>query len=147
MRTLFAGLLLLLANLGAASALEFGGWTTMFYERGHGTQIEYLAPNGKSYLWYPGNNVVLMAPWQKKPKQICYLYGTNTYNPVTGSRGGKWQCTSLSTYTGMVAEQAKGDVFGLVEAARKNTVPFVLRKSKTTIARLSKGKATGTPVK
>lgn len=31
----------------------FSGNTLNYYARGHGTQVEYMAPNGYSYLWYP----------------------------------------------------------------------------------------------
>ncbi len=135
MRAVLLGVFLLVGWLGSASAQQLAGTTSMFYERGHGTQIEYLAPNGKSYLWYPGNRIVLMAPWRQQGNRICYRYAGNTYNPVTGSRGGKWNCMPLASYRSMLVEQKSGDVFGL---AKQTTVPFVLPRTKTTIGKLAR---------
>lgn len=137
---------ILVAVATAAHAQNLANITTLFYSEGHGTQVEYLHADGKSYLWYPGNRIVLTAPWKKQGDRICYLYRTNTYNPVTGSRGGQWECTALLIQQARVLERVKGDVFALAEAARNQTVPFVLSRNKTTIARLSGGKAIGTPV-
>ena len=50
--------------------------------------------DGKAYLWYPGNQRIVVGEWktQADPRgqsytQLCYRYGPNTYNPVTRSRG------------------------------------------------------------
>ncbi|MBL4556436.1 MAG: hypothetical protein JKP98_02155 [Rhodobacteraceae bacterium] len=40
-------------------AAFYGGATYKSYSRAHGTQIEYLASNGRAYLWYPGNTRVV----------------------------------------------------------------------------------------
>lgn len=108
--------------------------TVMSYGRGHGTQVEYLGSNGMSYLWYPGNRVVLPAPWKYQKDQICYLYGSNTYNPVTKERGGKWECQPIATSKLTRVETARGDVFGL---AKRRAVPFVLPRARTTLSTLA----------
>lgn len=108
--------------------------TVMSYGRSHGTQVEYLGSNGMSYLWYPGNRVVLPAPWKYQKNQICYLYGTNTYNPVTKQPGGSWECQPIATSKQTTVETAKGDVFGL---AQRKTVPFVLPRARTTLSTLA----------
>ena len=81
----------------------------------HGTQVEYHAPNGKAYLWYPGNSQIVVSDWEIRPSQhknpqLCYRYGTNTYNPVTDTRGGKWECGDIR-YSDM--DILRGNPFGL----------------------------------
>jgi hypothetical protein len=66
----------------------------------HGTQVEYHAPNGKTYLWYPGNSKIVVGDWEIRPSQhkspeLCYRYGTDTYNPVTRTDGGNWRCGDI----------------------------------------------------
>lgn len=119
-------------NLSAAQRLS--DVTVMSYSRGHGTQVEYLGSNGMSYLWYPGNRVVLPAPWKYQKNQICYRYGKQTYNPVTREPGGKWECQPISTSKQSTVETAKGDVFGL---SKRRAVPFVLLKARTTLSTLA----------
>ncbi|MEP1613403.1 MAG: hypothetical protein ABJL72_15950 [Roseobacter sp.] len=92
----------------------------------HGTQVEYHASDGAAYLWYPGNHRIVVGEWKieaeqgSKPKK-CYRYGTNTYNPVTKRRGGKWNC---SNPIGGHDDFLRGNVFGL----KPGPVPFVTPK-------------------
>jgi len=119
--------------------------TQIYFGPRYGTQIEYTSDDGKAYLWFPGNRNILNGEWKKKsqpgmhsfksrtgdgksylmPKtEICFRYGKNTYNPVTGHRGGGFECQSvalsilLGKYTVL-----EGDVFAL---AGRKAVPFVL---------------------
>ncbi|MCR9238568.1 MAG: hypothetical protein NXI17_18020 [Alphaproteobacteria bacterium] len=108
--------------------------TVMTYGRGHGTQVEYLGSNGMSYLWYPGNRVVLAAPWKQENGQMCYLYGKRTYNPVTNEPGGKWECRAYAVREQSIVETGKGDIFGL---SKRRAVPFVLPKARTTLSTLA----------
>jgi hypothetical protein len=136
MKSLFALLLsLLISSTTPALAGPFGNQTTLTYDPGHGTQIEYVAANGTSYLWYPGNRVVLPGHWKRQGKDICWAYGANTYNPVTGQHGGGFECEPLGLYASSIVETAKGDVFGL---AHRTRVPFQLTRTATTIATLLK---------
>lgn len=83
---------------------------------GHGVQVEYHAPDGRSYLWYPGNERPLQGWWEVRTAndqtaRLCYRYGENTYNPVLHTTGGAWECGKESwVYLGV---SVKGDVFGL----------------------------------
>lgn len=94
---------------------------------GHGTQLEYHSPDGKSYLWYPGNKTIVTARWRvqadtdNKP-ELCYLYGPTSYNPVLKTRGGTWECQSLTFPNIGVGEGVQGDPFNL--SSRK--VPFII---------------------
>lgn len=103
------------------------GVTSVSYSGPHGTQVSYYAPDGKSYLWYPGNAVVLKGEWKAvKPAKMCYKDGENAYNPYAFQPGGQWICQPLILLViGQPTEERKGDVFGL---ARRSAPPFVSRK-------------------
>lgn len=110
------------------AANAFAGRTTKNWSRWHGTQIEYLAADGRSYLWYPGNHVIVPGYWKTKKDwagntQICGLYGGDTYNPVTGERGGNWECYFAYDYLIEHEELVQGDPLRL-----KQQVPFVMPK-------------------
>lgn len=97
MRILLAALALLLgAHLAQAAVLT--NVTNLSFDPGHGTQIEYVAPNDTSFLWYPGNTMVLPGRWNTVPAQhgqaaqICFDYGPRSYNPVTRVYGGSVSC-------------------------------------------------------
>lgn len=110
----------------------------------HGTQITYQTPDGRIYLWYPGNKKVLQGQWTLKPSRnsrsaglVCFSYSANSYNPVTGHTGAGWVCASATEMLRFATQETEqGDVFGL---STREEVPFVLPKSDTSIAKL-KGK-------
>jgi hypothetical protein len=138
-------------SLGAANLMSvtearqfFACKTSMSFAPGHGTQVSYLQPDGMEFLWYPGNAVVLPARWdivarttrtepRKEYADICFKYGTNTYNPVTNQVGGKWECRPAHFNARFTVDRADGDIFGL---AKRRTVPFVLSPERTSIAEL-----------
>ena len=132
--------LALLASEGAIAAPAIIGKTNMTSDPGHGTQVEYLQAGGGAFLWYPGNAVVLPGHWKMdagtstRPAQICFRYGPNTYNPVTHVYGDVWECQQVADYAAVLAEQAKGDVFGL---AHRGPVPFVLQHGQSTLEQLA----------
>lgn len=131
--------------------------TTATFGGGHGTQVSYRTPDGRCFLWYPGNRNVLPCEWKivRQPyphadivgeevevPTVCYRYGSYTYNPVTKTRGGDWQCRSAIMIRGRQggqqeialptpwegsAESVDGDRYGL---ARRGPVPFVMEKKK-----------------
>ncbi|WP_029041522.1 hypothetical protein [Cucumibacter marinus] len=131
------------------------GITIMYYDRGHGTQIEYVDGRGHTWLWYPGNPVVLPGDYKVLPSglryeqkvkagsqttvkqgvttHICYRYGSNTFNPVTITRGGDFDCAPAPLLMADVIETAKGDIFGL---AGRKAVPFKLSRRKSSFERL-----------
>ena len=61
---------------------------------------------------------------------ICFDYQANSYNPMTGARGGQWECEPLAVYQGHVVDTARGDPFGL---GRATQVPFDLSPERTTL--------------
>jgi hypothetical protein len=121
--------------------------TRMVHGSGHGTQISYGKPDGTTCLWYPGNAVVLPGQWMTKAVtgplrgreqtviSLCYKYGPNTYNPVTGSSGGDWNCLPAGIWLMSLVESRKGDIFGL---SRSAAPPFVLPREKMTLDELLK---------
>ena len=137
-------------------AAFFGDRTVLTHSAQHGTQVEYIAVNGDSFLWYPGNDAVLRGSFavlwenasaeiddpqegryrgQVKLNYVCFRYGANTYNPVSGHRGGGFECGAYARQRETVKETRKGDVFGL---AARSTAPFPLGREAQTIAALQK---------
>lgn len=148
----FIVLFLLLVLTGSASAEGrpyligyaetkglFAGVTFVHYNRAHGTQVEYMAKNGKTYLLYPGNSVVVRGAWKldrtDKPNvfSLCFKYPGNSYNPITKQAGGGWECQPAGFSLVDVVDSANGDVLGL---AKSEGVPFVLSKRKARLTEL-----------
>ena len=44
--------------------------TIMTYSSGHGTQVEYSAANGRTFLWYPGNTRTVLGEWKVEERDI-----------------------------------------------------------------------------
>jgi hypothetical protein len=132
---------LVLAARPAEATMAIGGYTTMTYGSQHGTQVEYLATDGRTWLWYPGNTVILPGQWKQSGANICFRYGANTYNPATGQHGPGWECMPLSAYTSGIVERVKGDPLRLQD---RGAAPFSLGRGRTSfaslIARVSPGK-------
>jgi hypothetical protein len=100
----------MIANPGS---FEFSGKTLLFYDLAHGNQLEFLDPDGKCYLWYPGNPGVVVGHWRLDGEYILFQYGSNTYNPVTDTQGGRWEPTPLEVWTANIVDAQPDDVFGL----------------------------------
>jgi hypothetical protein len=114
--------------------------------KGTGTQVEYLSPDGKAYLWYPGNNAMAVGTWsigaiplyQKKNgvdtksdlPTLCFQYVAAAGSIVQGGT-----CAPAHLYLRRVTESVNGDVLGL---SRRSTPPFVLSRDKTTLDALKK---------
>jgi hypothetical protein len=145
----------------AEARAAFVGKTRVTFGPGHGTQVSYMRPDGAIFLWYPGNAVVLPGRWDIEarwmsgvpPTQeafVCFRYGPNTYNPVTGAVGGRRECMPARVLGRLMVDRAEGDVFGL---ATRSAAPFRLPRERTTIAALKtqigpprrEGAAAGTP--
>jgi len=92
---------------------------TMITQSLHGTQIEYHRPDGRSFLWYPGNRSVVPANWKLGEYpfgqyEICWQYPSSSRNGLTGlSAGGRFQCTPDRYYFDDVTEILRGDPFTL----------------------------------
>jgi hypothetical protein len=106
--------------------------TSLTYDFGmsHGNQIEFNAADGNTYLWYPGNKIILKGLWevrrQKEQTVVCFAYGENTYNPATGTHGGSWECEALGNYFITQIDRKEGDVFGI---SKRVAVPHVLDRN------------------
>lgn len=128
--------------------------TSLSLSPGHGPQIEYASADGRVYLWYPGNNVVLSGEWEVRKANYsrrttkvdgsvtefsaplaldCFRYGGNTYNPVTRTRGNKWECQASGVSKASRVEIADGDIFGLSQRAEP---PFVLTRDVESFAQV-----------
>jgi hypothetical protein len=145
------GLMLFAATPGFAQVAQPRAWnaaqtrqlladkTNMSFSAGHGTQVEFTARDGSSYLVYPGNRNVLKGHWKLQEDKarhttaICFIYGPNSYNPVTRQRGG-WECAPAAIYAAGLVEQANGDLLGLAKAG---PVPFQLSHQRTTLKSLA----------
>lgn len=104
------------------SDFKYCGRTLLFYEGSHGNQVEYLDSDGYCYLWYPGNSCILVGRWRSDGAFIYFQYGTNTYNPVLGVRGGQWEPCPISFWSISIVEDVPGDALNI-----KKRMPFVLR--------------------
>lgn len=100
---------------------------------GNGIQVEYFAPDGRSYLWYPGNSSVVQAQYRYGlviPRDgsvgrigtIEFLYPSNTIDK-TGRRGGEWESRGISEYRVYVMASQRGDIFNL----SSGKAPYVRR--------------------
>ncbi|WP_170763836.1 hypothetical protein [Ruegeria lacuscaerulensis] len=100
------------------------GFTYASFDAGHGYQVEYLSPDGRAYLWYPGNRKTVVGKWKILLDEVCYRYGSNTFNPQTRQRGGSWNCE----YTGILGYRVtafqQGDVFNL----KSGNLPYVRKR-------------------
>ena len=103
---------------------------------GHGTQIEYYAPDGRAYLWYPGNSRAVRSRWKlqrgNERYRLCSRYPSASYNPITREHGGNWQCENLGSYASRIREIRQSDIFGL----ETGSVPWPLEKADTTFDKL-----------
>jgi hypothetical protein len=107
--------------------------TIRYYDPGHGTQIEYYDAAGTAHLWYPGNKINVESKWDVREgeagkREICFVFPSAVYNPVTKAFGGKQECQLAEIWALSVQESADGDVFNLASAKP----PWVLGKSDVT---------------
>ena len=97
------------------------GATTRSSSIQHGTQVEYLSPDGRAYLWYPGNPRILPGRWRVEKRglgaQICFTYMPQ---PVSG-----WSCQGGGNYLVNQAEIVDGDPLDL----EGGKLPFVMSRT------------------
>lgn len=107
---------------------QFLSNTTTKVWNAHGTQIEYLAADGQTFLWYPDNVAVVKGRWKLQMAryglEMCFLYGENSLNPLTGQNGGQWECDMAAYYLLNRDEIVDGDPLNLVAG-----VPFVMPRN------------------
>jgi hypothetical protein len=114
--------------------LLIADFTTMIYD-GHGTQVEYNAANGRTYLWYPGNAEIVRGQWKMKRNgksvDVCFKYPAGA---TTGRAAGDWLCQPVQQYLDGARQRSPGDGLKLSKA---KTAPFVLTREKTSIPALA----------
>lgn len=102
------------------------GRTYLTFSAAHGFQVIYIGTNGRSWLWYPDNSRALPGRYRRDmvsgQEALCWQYSSNTYNPVTQTQGGSFQCEPLLFAQRSVISQMLGDVFQLTSTA----VPYRL---------------------
>lgn len=107
---------------------------------GHGTQVEYFDPSGLAFLWYPGNSRAVPSRWNLQRRSgserynICFRYPSNSYNPITNTRGGQLECRDLVEFARSVTETHEGDPFNL----KSGRLPHKLSAASTTFEELKK---------
>ncbi len=121
--------------------------TIITYNRNFSTQIEFHSADGRTFLWFPGNQRIVRGLWkvqisvQSSPfsskkysvANLCYKYGPNTYNPVTKKSGGQWKCLNPGVVFKTKTAKRSGDTFGLLGRTK---VPFILQRKKYTFAEI-----------
>lgn len=122
--------------LAEEAVTSIGGATLVSYDPFHGTQIEFHDPEGFAMLWYPGNTVIVPSYWKIDSTgyepEICYLYPSSSFNPVTEEFGGDWDCRGLEgSINGN--DWYEGDPFNL----RSSALPFVLRRDGSSLEEIA----------
>jgi len=109
-----------------------------YTQPGHGTQVEYFAPNGRAFLWYPGNTRSVPSYWKiekgTRSHLICFQYPANSYNRLTKQSGGNWECAKLGFWAKDITEIRGKDIFSL----SSGRVPHSLSTYQTTFDALLK---------
>ncbi len=118
------------APLGSAEAVQasqpgavqarISGRTLRFFGTRHGTQIQYYAPSGQAYLWYPGNSAVVTGTWAVRAdprlsSTVCFVY--------PGSRIEGPQCHAADFFFDDAVEYVSGDPFGLSSGRVPGVLP------------------------
>jgi hypothetical protein len=133
MRLIFVAFLVSLLLVPAAFAqFRDGGHTVLLQHPEQGSQIIFMGPRGKTYLWYAGSAEILEGRYYSGMREntICFRYGADRYNPITGLPAGSSECTPRSGYSALLQQTIPGDVFNL---AGRRAAPFALGRGRTTL--------------
>jgi len=117
----------------AVAAPRIGNQTQLSFSPGHGTRVAYLASDGRTWLWHPGSAAVLPGDWRLEEGDICFRYPANRANPMTGRRGGVWECVPYELYSLTIIESRNGDPFRL---KGRTEAPFALPRKRLSIDQL-----------
>lgn len=98
------------------------GTTYLSFSKQHGFQVNYIAEGGKAWLWYPGNRRGVVEEWKLDPglNAVCWRHPSNTYNPVTKTKGGEFQCQSRSVSIDTIVSSQQGDPYNLASGSVPN---------------------------
>ncbi|MET0438973.1 MAG: hypothetical protein ABW043_15900 [Devosia sp.] len=133
MRSLITAILVTLLLVPVAFAqFNDGGQTVLLQHPEQGSHIIFMGPRGKTYLWYGGSTEVLEGRYYSGMQEntICFKYGADRYNPVTGLPAGRSECTARSDFSALLQQTIKGDVFDL---AGRRAAPFALGRGGMTL--------------
>jgi hypothetical protein len=91
--------------------------TAIVKQRGLGIYVEYTAPDGRLFMWYPGNSGVVAGTWgisrSYSPPRACFKY-LAAHHGVTGEYEPNECVSAEQTLSGAyVIDKRKGDVFEL----------------------------------
>ncbi len=107
------------------------GYTYLSFSKAHGYQVNYIGSSGKAWLWYPGNSRIVPELWKRDIERnaVCWAHPSNTYNPVTKTKGHSFMCENHTQAAKAVVSQISGDIFNL--SAGK--IPYRLEKCKAPV--------------
>ncbi len=91
--------------------------TSIVKQTGHGIYVEYTAPDGRLFMWYPGNSAVVTGTWgvseSFSPPRACFKY-FSAYHGVTGEYEPNECVAAVQTLSeAYVLDKRAGDVFEL----------------------------------
>lgn len=103
--------------------------TYLSFSKGHGFQVNHLRADGRAWLWYPGNKSGVPEEYKVQTSPtgtalICWRHPTNSYNPVTKTRGGDFACQPLDFAQRTIIAELPGDPFKLASGQ----VPYPLER-------------------
>jgi len=110
------------------SASQFRNKTVRSSSADIGTQVEYMAADGQSYLWISGNRKLLTGTWSVADSGhlVCFQYGSKPH------------CQFAGSFLSMIDEKVSGDVFGIGRGA----MPFKLPYGRFSIAEIKRMQGT-----
>jgi hypothetical protein len=100
-----------------ALVAELSDRTSIVRQEGHGIYVEYTAPDGRFFSWYPGNTSVEKGLWSisgdASPPEACFKY-KDSFHPLTGEFEPE-ECVPAVQIIGRVyvVDSRQGDVFEL----------------------------------
>ena len=110
----------------------FAGTTKVELSTPRILQIEYHSPDGKAYLWHPGNSGIVLGQWDVRPESIidevvqCYRYDNTRSAPHRVPFGEPGDlATCISTARQKRGFWYAGDPYNL-ESGR---IPFVMMRA------------------
>jgi hypothetical protein len=91
--------------------------TYLSFSKAHGYQVNYLAPEGRARLWYPGNRRGVPEEYKcdivNGIDAICWRHPSGNSNPVTRTQGGGFQCSRLDQTQRSIVAALPGDPYAL----------------------------------
>ncbi|GFE50252.1 hypothetical protein So717_20050 [Roseobacter cerasinus] len=104
------------------------GRTYLSFDDAHGYQVIFIDSGNRAWLWYPGNARALAGEYMLDTvagqRAICWRYPSSSGNPVTGTRGGSFNCTPRLLSQKSTIAALRGDPFNLASGA----VPYPLQR-------------------